>query len=80
MTIRVLLAADDDAGAEFTVSTTVEVNTANPRWPAWLVDSITFQAKEGARRLRDQLLAQQAITGDGFVPLAAVVPAARAAR
>ena len=75
-----VLAAGDDAGAELTVSTTVEVDTADPRWPAWLVDGITFQAKEGARRLRDQLLAQQAITGDGCVPLAAAVPAARAAR
>ena len=33
-------------------------------------------AREGARRLRDQLFAQQAIPGDGFVPLSAVVAAA----
>ena len=33
-----------------------------------------------ARTLRDQLIEQRAIAGDGFVPLAAVVPAAEAGR
>ncbi len=58
----------------------VEVNTADPRWPAWLVDAVTFQAQEGARKLRDQMIEQQAIAGDRFVPLAAVVPAAEVGR
>ena len=80
MMIEVLLVADHPAGGTTTVSTTIEVNTADPRWPAWLVDVVTFQAQEGARRLRDQLHAQKAIPGDGFVPLAAVVAAAEAAR
>src|SRR5947208_17182941 len=80
MVIQVLLVADGPDGAATTVSTTIEINTTDPRWPAWLVDAITFQAQEGARRLRDQLIEQQAIAGDGFVPLAAVVPAAQAVR
>ena len=80
MVIQVLLVADGPDGAATTVSTTIELNTTDPRWPVWLVDAITFQAQEGARRLRDQLIEQHAIGGDGFVPLAAVVPAAGAGR
>ncbi len=75
----VLVAGDPDSGAT-TVSTTLEVNVGDPRWPTWLVDAITTQAREGARRLRDQLFAQEAIPGDGFVPLAAVVPTAERGR
>jgi hypothetical protein len=85
MVIQVVLVADDPESGSTTVSTTIEVNTADPRWPTWLVDGVTFQAQEGARRLRNQLMTQPAIqgnglTGDGFVPLAAVVPAAESGR
>src|SRR5947208_16660075 len=80
MVIQVLLVADGPDGAATTVSTTIEITTTDPRWPVWLVDAITFQAPEGARRLRDQLIEQQANAGAGFVPLAAVVPAAQAGR
>ena len=80
MVIQLLLAAEGPDAASTTVSTTIEVNTTDPRWPAWLVDAITFQAQEGARRLRDQLIEQQAIASDGFVPLATVVPVAGAGR
>jgi hypothetical protein len=85
MVIRVVLAADDPQVGATTISTTIEVNIRDPRWPAWLVDAITFQAQEGARRLRDQVVEQQAIQGGGFsadefIPLAAVVPAAEAGR
>jgi len=80
MVVKVVLVADDpDAGAS-TVSTTLEVNVADPRWPTWLVDAVTTQAREGARRLRDQLFAQQAIPGDGCVLLAAAVPVATSGR
>ena len=80
MVVKVILVADDpDAGAT-TVATTLEVNVADSRWPTWLVDAVTTQAREGARRLRDQLFAQQALPGDGFVPLAAVVPTAKSGR
>src|SRR5207247_11346852 len=48
MVIQVLLVADDPDGAATTVSTTIEINITDPRWPAWLVDAITFQAQEGA--------------------------------
>ena len=80
MVVQVLLSAEGSDAATATVSTTIEVNTNDPRWPTWLMDAITFQAQEGARRLRDQLIEQHAIAGDGFVPLAAVVPAAGAGR
>ena len=80
MVVRVVLSAEGPDAATTTVSTTIEVNTNDPRWPTWLVDALTFQAQEGARRLRDQLIGQQAIAGDGFVPLAAVVRAAGAGR
>lgn len=80
MVIQVLLAADDRESGATTVSTTIEVNTGDPCWPTWLVEAVTYQAQEGARRLRDQLVSQHAISGDGFVPLAAVVPAAGVGR
>jgi len=85
ITIQLVLVADDPETGPTTVSTTLEVNTADPRWPTWLVDGITFQAQEGARRLREQLSAQPAIQASsaaatGFVPLAAVVPAAGSGR
>jgi hypothetical protein len=79
MVIQLLLAADGPDAAT-TVSTTIEVNTADPRWPTWLVDAVTFRAQEAARRLRDQMIEQRAIVSDDFVPLATVVPAAEAGR
>ncbi len=85
MVIQVVLVAEDPETGPTTVSTTLDVNVGDPRWPAWLVDGVTFQAQEGARRLREQLMAQPAIEarglgGDGFIPLAAVVPAAGSGR
>ncbi|TMA38303.1 MAG: hypothetical protein E6J79_07320 [Deltaproteobacteria bacterium] len=74
MVIQLLLSTGDPDANEVSVSTMIEVNTGDPRWPAWLVDAVAYQAQEGARRLRDQLVDQRAIPGDGFVPLAAVVP------
>ena len=83
--IQVVLVAEDPEAGPTTVSTTLTVNTADPRWPTWLVDAITFQAQEGARRLRDELRAQPAIQASSaaasdFIPLAAVVPAAESGR
>jgi hypothetical protein len=80
MVIRVLLDADGPDAATAAVSTTVEINATDPRWPAWFVEAVAFQAEEAARRLRDEILAQQAITDDGPAPLAAVAPAAGAGR
>ena len=90
MVIRLLLATDDPVGRETTVSTSIEVNTADPRWPAWFVEAVTFQAQASARRLRDDLIARQAIQRDAspgddgvddhVAPLAAIVPAARLGR
>jgi hypothetical protein len=78
MVIHLLLATDDSA----TVSTSIAVNTADPSWPAWLVEAVTFHAHESARRLRDDLIAQQAIQGDDdpCLPLPAVVPVAQVGR
>ncbi|HLY38575.1 MAG TPA: hypothetical protein VKU61_11100 [Candidatus Binatia bacterium] len=80
MVIQLLVAAEGPDAAGTTVSTTIEVNTTDPRWPTWLVDAVTFRAQEAARRLRDQLIEQRAIASDDFVPLATVVPAAEAGR
>jgi hypothetical protein len=80
MVIQVLVVADDPDAGSSTISSTIEVNTTDPRWPAWFVDAITHQAQENARRLRDQLVVQQAESGDGYVPLAAAVPTAAAGR
>ena len=74
MVIRIDLVAGDPESRQIAVSTTVQVNPGDPRWQAWLVDVITAQAQEGARRLRDQLMAQRAIPADEFVPLAGLVP------
>ena len=80
MVIQVLLVAESPDAKTTTVSTTIEVNTADPRWPTWLLDAVTFRAQEAARRLRDQLIEQRAIASDDFVPLATLVPAAEAGR
>jgi hypothetical protein len=75
MVVKVVLVADVPDAGSTTVATTLEVNVADPRWPVWLVDAVTTQAREGARRLRDELYEQRALPEtDGFVPLAAVVP------
>jgi hypothetical protein len=83
--IEVLLVAEDDEAGTTSVSTTLAVNTADPRWPARIVDAVTLRAQEGARQLRDQLAAERAIPMDvsadaAFVPLAALVPIAEAGR
>jgi hypothetical protein len=84
MIIEVLLVADDHTAGTTTVSTSIAVNTTDPRWRARIVDEVTLQAQEGARRLRDQLAAERAIPTDlaeaGFMPLAALVPVAEARR
>ncbi len=82
--IRIELAADDVASEHITVSTALRIDTGDPRWPTWLVEYVTIQAEEGARRLREQLIAQQATGIEApatrFIPLAAVVPAAQPGR
>ncbi len=80
MTVQMVLVADGPDTVTTTVSTTIEVNITDPRWPAWLVDAVTYRAQEAARQLRDQMIEQRAITGDGFVPLAKIVPAVQAGR
>jgi hypothetical protein len=59
------------------VQTAVQVDTADPRWPGWLVDAITQQAQEGAKRLVAQLAPPLPSAGEcPFVPLADVTPIA----
>lgn len=81
MVIRIDLVAGEPE-RQITVSTTVEINPTpgDSRWQGLLVDAVTGQAHEGARRLRDQLIAQRALPSGGFVPLAAVVPPVDVAR
>ncbi|MCW5892797.1 MAG: hypothetical protein KIT14_19970 [bacterium] len=74
MTVTIELRAADADGDVATVSTALDVDQGDPRWQTWLVDAIAGQAKEGARRLRDEMLAQPGRAVGGFVPLAAVTP------
>lgn len=74
MTVTIELRAADADGDVAIVSTALDVDQGDPRWQAWLVDAVAGQAKEGARRLRDALLAQPGRMVEGFVPLAAVTP------
>ena len=78
--IHLNVPASGPVRARVTVSTTLEIDLDDPRWQAWLVDSVAGQAKEGARQLRDELIAQQGLPVTGFVPLCAVLPAAGAGR
>lgn len=80
MKVSILLSAGDPDADGVSVSTAFEIDLDDPRWQAWLVDSVAGQAKEGARQLRDQLIAEQGLPVTGFVPLSAVLPAAGAGR
>src|SRR5438046_7031702 len=59
MVIHLLLATDDSAA----VSTSINVNTADPSWPAWLVEAIHYHGQPSAQRLRDDRIAPQASPG-----------------
>jgi hypothetical protein len=74
MLVQLILIAGDAEDRRVTVSTTVDVDTADPRWSGGLVDAITAQAQQGARQLKFHLVADREYTKD-FVPLAAVVSA-----
>ncbi|MFN8544962.1 MAG: hypothetical protein U0807_12280 [Candidatus Binatia bacterium] len=78
--ITLQLVADDHDEREIAVSTSIQVNPGEPHWQAWLVNAVTTQAHEGAKRLRDQLAARHALPDDGFIPLAAVAPVVDLAR
>lgn|GEM_PF-1318249 len=73
-TVTVVLDAAGDHG--ITVSTDLRIDLADPEWPQALVEAVSAQATAGARRLRDELLAQAPPGRRGFVPLAALVPEA----
>jgi len=63
-------------GSQVEVQTAMQIDTADPRWPGWLVDVITNQAKEGAKRLVAQLAPPLPPGERSFVPLADVTPIA----
>ena len=63
-------------GSQVEVQTAMQVDTADPRWPGWLVDVITSQAQEGARRLVSHLAPTLPADERSFVPLAEVTPIA----
>jgi len=72
--IELQVVAGDPDGRQIAVSTTIELDATRAGWHTWLVDAVTAQAEEAARRLRQQLSAELPLAHDGFVPLAAVVP------
>ena len=76
MVIKIDLMTDETADEQIAVSTTIEVHPDDPRWSARLVEAVTTQAEEGARRLCEQLAAT-VTPPPRFLPLAAVVPALR---
>jgi len=72
--ILIELVAGDPDSQEIAVSTTIQVSPGDPRWQAGRVETITIPSQEGARRLRDRLVAQRAIPVDELVPPAALAP------
>mgnify|MGYP001210638466 CR=1 FL=1 len=70
--IQMILVAGDSTASQVTVSTMIDINTSDPRWAAAFVDTIAFQAQEGARQLSSHLLGAQR-PPTGFVPLAALI-------
>jgi hypothetical protein len=84
MRIELVLVGHATDGCTTTVSTTVAVDTADPRWTLQLVDTVVGQAAEGARRLVEQVAdgataPPHRSAAEGFVPLAHALGAARAA-
>jgi hypothetical protein len=84
MRIELVLVGHATDGCTTTVSTTVAVDTADPRWTKHVVDTVVGQAAEGARRLVEQVTDGAAVpphrsAAEEFVPLAHVLGAARAA-
>ena len=59
------------------VQTAMEIDTADPRWAGWLVETIIHQAQEGARRLVAELTPPLQGTETPFVPLADIAPRLR---
>lgn len=76
MIIEISLATDSRKGAtsDVQVATATHVDVADPRWETSLIDTITYQAQEGARRLVAELTPALPATDDGFVPLADIAP------
>ena len=75
MVVTINLVTDDDTAADqIAVSTSVEIHPGDPRWQARLVDAVTTQAEEGARRLVEQLDVLLPTASKRFLPLAAIVP------
>lgn len=80
MRIELMLAGSANVNGATTVSTTLDIDTGDPRWPLRLVDAVVAQASEAARHLADEI-AGTSLTAPGarpssFVPLAAVLPVA----
>jgi len=73
-TVSVVLDAAGAGEHGITVSTEVRIDLADPAWQHELIEAVSAQATAGARRLRDQLLAQAPCARLGFVPLAALLP------
>ena len=76
MIIQISLAAGkkQGTGSQVEVGTAMKIDTSDPRWQTALVDSITSQAQEGAKRLVTQLAPPLPVSEPNFVPLADIVP------
>ncbi len=80
MVVKISLVTEDDAADPIAVSTEVLIHADDTRWQARLVDAVTIQAEEGARRLVEQLEILLPTAQKRFLPLAAIVPALDAPR
>ena len=75
MVVQINLVTDAGTVSEqISVSTSVEVHPGDSRWQARLVDAVTLQAEEGARRLVEQLNVLLPAPKARFLPLASIVP------
>ena len=76
MIVQITLVAGTQRGtdSQVEVETAMNIDTNDPQWTASLVDTVTRQANEGARRLVTQLAPPLPGRQHAFVPLADVAP------
>jgi hypothetical protein len=82
MIIEISLATGSRAGAasNVQVASTTHVDVADPRWQTSLVDTVAYQAQEGARRLVAELTPALPAYETPFTPLADIAPRISPAR
>lgn len=82
MIIEISLASASHQGAasDVQVASSTHVDIADPRWQTSLVDTVAYQAQEGARRLVAELRPALPATETAFTPLADIAPRISPAR